>query len=100
MRTNISKIVYESIREFIDTYNVNIPVEMGDETPLFGKEGVLDSLGLVSLIVMVEQEIEDNIGYTLILANEKAMSQKNSPFLKVGYLIDYICRLLEEETYV
>ncbi|MEH7356508.1 acyl carrier protein [Neobacillus drentensis] len=97
MREKISNIVMTAIKEFNTTYEQHIPIELGDETPLFGKKGVLDSLGLVSLIVMIEQVLEDELDVSLILADEKATSQKTSPFLKIGFLVDYIYRLMEEE---
>jgi D-alanine--poly(phosphoribitol) ligase subunit 2 len=97
MRERISNIVFSVIEEFNTTYEQNIPAGLGEETPLFGKDGVIDSLGLVSLIVMIEQAIEDELGVSLILADEKAMSQKTSPFLKVSLLVDYICRVTDEE---
>ncbi|MFJ5713887.1 acyl carrier protein [Neobacillus sp. NPDC093127] len=97
MREKISNIVLTSIEEFNITYEQKIPIELGEAAPLFGKEGVLDSLGLVSLIVMVEQALEDELAISFILADEKAMSQKTSPFLKAGLLVDYISRLIEEE---
>jgi D-alanine--poly(phosphoribitol) ligase subunit 2 len=97
MREKISNIVFTAIEEFNNTFEEKIPVEQGEETPLYGKEGVLDSLGLVSFIVMIEQVIEDELDVSIILADEKAMSQKTSPFLMVGLLIDYINRVLEEE---
>lgn len=97
MREKIANIVLKTVEEFTITYEQKIPFELGEAAPLFGKEGVLDSLGLVSLIVMVEQAIEDELGVFLILADEKAMSQKTSPFLTSGLLVDYISRLIEEE---
>ena len=97
MRGKIFKIVFGTIAEFNGTYEQKIPFELGEATPLFGKEGVLDSLGLVSLIVMIEQAIEDELEVSLILADEKAMSQATSPFLMVSLLVDYIDRLVEEE---
>lgn len=97
MRQQISNIVYKTIEEFNLTYNQNIPFELREDASLFGKDGILDSLGLVSLIVMIEQAIEDELGVSLILADERAMSQKTSPFLKVGLLIDYIYIVMEEE---
>ncbi|WP_342432766.1 acyl carrier protein [Neobacillus sp. FSL H8-0543] len=97
MRDKISKIVFTTIEEFNATYEEKIPVELREDTPLYGKDGILDSLGLVSIIVMIEQAIEDELEVSLILADEKAMSQKTSPFLKVGLLVDYIYRVMEEE---
>ena len=97
MREHIFTLVLTTIKEFNDTYEQKIPYEFGEHTPLYGKEGVLDSLGLVSLIVMIEQAIEEEMDVSLILADEKAMSQKNSPFINVGFLVEYIDRLVEEE---
>ena len=57
---------------------------------------VLDSMGLVTLIVDVEQRLEEEYDEVVVLADERAMSQKRSPFLSVGSLADYICQLVEE----
>ena len=66
------------------------------DTVLFGESGKLDSLGLVNLIVATEQRLEELFDVSLTLADEKAMSQKNSPFRTVGTLAEYISKLLEE----
>lgn len=97
LREHFLTLVLTTIKEFNDSYEQKIPFELGEHTPLYGKEGVLDSLGLVSLIVMIEQAIEEKLDVSLILADEKAMSQKTSPFLNVEFLVDYIDRLVEEE---
>ena len=67
------------------------------ETRLFGGNSKLDSLGLVNLIVAVEQNIEDEFDITITLADERSMSQKHSPFRTVGSLVDYIEMLLKEK---
>jgi acyl carrier protein len=64
------------------------------ETPLFGREGVLDSIGLVTLVVAVEQAIEDRYGVSVSLADDKAFSQKNSPFQSVTTLAEYAAQLI------
>jgi D-alanine--poly(phosphoribitol) ligase subunit 2 len=97
MRDKISNIVLETIEDFNIVYNQKVPIIQKEHTPLFGADGVLDSLGLVSLIVMIEQAIEDELEVSLILADEKAMSQKTSPFLRADILIDYIHKLIKEE---
>ncbi|MBM7866717.1 hypothetical protein GTO89_08140 [Heliobacterium gestii] len=67
---------------------------LNEESKLFGKEALLDSVGLVTLIVDVEQNMEDATGKAIVLADERAMSQRQSPFLTVGSLADYIVTLL------
>ena len=47
-------------------------------------------MALVSLLVELEEYIEDEFAVAITLADEKAMSRKTSPFARVSYLIDYI----------
>ena len=94
--------IVRSILDIADEFNENleykIAVEKGEAAPLFGREGVLDSLGLVSFVMAVEQALEDEIGITLTLADEKAMSQRRSPFRTIGTLAEYAARLMREAT--
>jgi acyl carrier protein len=71
--------------------------ERGVNTILFGPQGVLDSLGLVNLIVALEAALEDEFGVAVILTDERAMSQTRNPFRTVGALADYALVLIEEE---
>ncbi len=91
----VSIIVAEAV-ELNEHREDRIPVEAGINTPLFGgDDGVLNSIGLVTLVVAVEQAVEDEFNTALILANEKAMSMQNSPFQTIGTLADYIVSLLK-----
>ena len=47
-------------------------------------------------ILQVEEAIEDEFETTIVLADEKAMSQKNSPFRNIGTLAEYIEKILKE----
>jgi len=66
-------------------------------TPIFGRGGVLDSLSLVQFIVSIEQKIEDTFNKKVTLADDRAMSQNNSPFRSIESLINYIYLLLTEQ---
>jgi hypothetical protein len=50
----------------------------------------------VNLIVLVEEKTADTFGKSVTIADEKAMSQKNSPFRTVQNLADYLFSLLKE----
>lgn len=63
---------------------------------LFGPSGLLDSMGLVHLIVDVEQRVREASGKHIVLANEKAMSRAVSPFRTVEILARYASELLAE----
>lgn len=91
--------VIQAIFDAIDEINEQYPEEQrltkSADTVLFGESGKLDSLGLVNLVVATEQRLEEIFDVSLTLADEKAMSQKNSPFRTVGTLAEYISKLLE-----
>jgi acyl carrier protein len=73
------------------------PAELGDDTRLIGRNGILDSMGLVTLIVDVEQRLEEKYDVVVVLADERAMSQRQSPFRSVDSLAGYICQLLDKQ---
>ena len=89
-RSDIVNAIYAAIDEMNEQQPKGRQIEKTPETALFGEKGMLDSLGLVNLIVAVEQQLEDELGVTVTLADEKAISQRNSPFRTVDSLADYI----------
>lgn len=72
------------------------PAPPAADTSLLGKDSHFDSLGLVSFIVDVEQALDDELGIAVTLADERAMSQKRSPFRTVQTLTDYIVTLMTD----
>jgi acyl carrier protein len=69
---------------------------VNESTRLIGRNAVLDSLALVKLIVEVEQRMRAEYGAAITLADERAMSQKHSPFLTAGTLGAYAWSLTRE----
>ena len=92
--------IQQLIFEVIDENNTQVPedeqLEKSIDSVLYGESGKLNSLGLVNFIVAIEQKISDQFDTTITLADEKAVSQRNSPFRSVGTLVDYIRQLLKE----
>lgn len=68
----------------------------GEDTPLFGARGLLDSLGVVNLVADVETWVSDEVAQNLTLADARAMSEERSPFRTVGSLTDYVVARLSE----
>ena len=87
---NIKTIVFRTIDDLNQNLIKEDQLDKSLETKLIGGNNKLDSLGLINLIVAVEQNIEDEFDITITLADEKAMSQKHSPFRTVRSLADYI----------
>ena len=74
-----------------------LPMPVTPNTPLFGHSGYLDSLGLVVLIVLVEEKVFNDRGIVITLANERAMSEQHSPFRSVQSLTDFVDLLIKEQ---
>lgn len=96
MKNKIKNIIFKTIGELNETLKNKIPLDKGLDIPIFGGKGYLDSLGLVNLLVSIEQNIEDEFDINLTIADERAMSQRNSPFRTIGTLVKYIELLLSE----
>jgi acyl carrier protein len=89
-RPEILAIVLAAADELNADLDTPIALDGGEEASLYGREGVLDSLGLVSLVAAIEEGVQNRLGATVVLADERAVSQRESPFRTVGTLVDYI----------
>ena len=89
-REQIKKLIKISIEDINNQLDIEDQIEYSDTTILFGRGGKLDSLGLINLIVAIEQNVEDEFDMIVTLANEQAMAQKHSPFETVSSLTNYI----------
>ncbi len=95
-RSAALSIVIASIQEVFAQTGMDAPSALTEDTVLVGKDAVLDSLGVVSLIVEVEQRVESDHNASVTLANDKAMSARNSPFRTVGVLTDHVVAMVAE----
>ena len=71
-------------------------LEVSEAAPLFGGTSPLDSLGLVALLIDVEESFA-SCGFPVVLSDERALSERRSPFRSVQSLVDYIEILLTEQ---
>lgn len=93
----IQEAIIEHIEEFNKTLETPVDLSKGADSVLFGGDGSLDSVDFVSLVVDIEQMIEEKFGQVVALADARAMSQEHSPFRTVGSLAEYISSRLEEK---
>jgi acyl carrier protein len=66
-----------------------------DDAPLFGKDGALDSIDLVSFVTDAEEEINDAHDAEIVLASTRALSRSKSPFRSLSALAEYCQEQLE-----
>lgn len=93
---NIEEIVLESLSDLgKENDNENL-LNAHNKTKLFGENGNFDSMGLVIFIADLEELLLEKFDKHLTLADDRAMSQKTSPFRNVESLCKHIETLLSE----
>ncbi len=100
-KQQLEKIIIESLLEILpSTHGANkAEVDIYSET-FYGENGLLDSMALVSFIVVLEEKLQNIFNVDAILANEKALSSHNSPFKNLNSLTSYIeTHFLHEATH-
>ncbi len=90
--------VEAAVLDAIDEINAQQPagkvVKKSLDAVLYGAGGGFDSLGLVNVVVAVEERVEAFAG-PVTIADDRAMSREHSPFATPGALIDYVTALVE-----
>ena len=91
--------VFELVKKALEDLNEELEYDtlrsVSDDTPVFGGDDGIDSLSLVRLVVGLEGAVEKAFGTKVLLSDEKAMSQRNSPYRSAGTLTDFIQSRLE-----
>lgn len=87
---SVKDIVLGAIKDINEDLDLEQFENPGDDTPLYGDESELDSLSLVMLVGETEARINDAFDKAIVIASEKAMSMRNSPFRSVGALVEFI----------
>ena len=90
----IQQAVYRAVDELNKQLPKGVSVNKSPDAVLYGKTGKLESIDVVTLIMEVEDQIKAEFGQSITIADDRAMSRENSPFLTVGSLTDYVAELL------
>lgn len=90
MKDKIMGLLREIIAELNEELQYESLKNVNEDTTIFGDNEGIDSLSLAFLISQVEIRVDEELGHQVVLADEKAMSMRNSPYRTVGTLIDFI----------
>jgi acyl carrier protein len=93
--SNIEDIVLQTVAEVGEDQNQEMLKNPTSTTALFGHN--LDSMGIVFLVAELEERIADEFDINISLADERAMSQKTSPFRSIKTLVKYVDMLIKEQ---
>lgn len=92
----IQKLVQDIVHELGEERDNQLLMTASMDTRIFG-HGYLDSIGVVHLVSELEEELAGEFGLDIVLADDRAMSRKTSPFRTVRTLCAYIEERLAEE---
>ena len=95
MNTTAFELVRAVVQEMSGELGYEALVNPEPDTPLYGNSGV-DSLSLVSIVAGVERAAEDRFQRRVVLADERAMSRRSSPYRTVGTLAELLHERLVE----
>ncbi len=97
MQEKIMEIIADAVSDLNEELQYDTLNSVNRETPIFNGEYAIDSLSLVRLVTTLESRIANEFDKKITLADEKVMSQRNSPFKTVGTIADFIAEKLDLE---
>lgn len=86
----VTALVYRAVDEINRELSDGQRLEKDPATVLFGTNASIDSMALVSFIVAVEEQLLNELGIAMTLADDKAMSMERSPFRTLATFVDYV----------
>ena len=95
-KKEIREIIISGLYQIKEEMKDSLESQIHDDTVLIGPRGILDSLGLVNLIVLTEQKFEEEFERIITIADEQTLSQNDNPFRTVRSLVDHISLLLKK----
>ena len=89
IENDIEKLIIECCERH-PAFIENSIEDINKDTVLLGSKSILDSLGLIGLLIDIEEELSVRIDKPVQLMDESALSEKNSPFRTLGSLSDFL----------
>jgi acyl carrier protein len=92
-RERIEEVIINVFNDYLKEQDIE--GEVTSDTILFGSESLVDSMGLVNVVMDIESYFRGQ-GHNITLAYEEAMTGEGSPFRTVTTMTDFILKLIEE----
>ena len=92
--STVKSIIYNRIEELNRQLPAELKLKNSLDTILVGEGGILDSLGLITLVVSLEEAMEE-VGVHTALLEEEFLVDSEGPLRTVGSLVDLIVSKIE-----
>lgn len=89
----ILKVIHDSIDELNETFAPLIPLGKSPETVIYGDGGVLDSLGFVNFVSILEEKCESDLGLSVSISDSPDSGGDADPLRSIATLTDYLVSL-------
>nr|WP_321409469.1 hypothetical protein [uncultured Carboxylicivirga sp.] len=87
--------IYLAIEDFNQSVDYSEHLVKSPDTILYGKESGIGSLGLVTLLILIESKITEHFKKNIDLVSEHSFKQEINPFSSIKNLAEYIIELLK-----
>lgn len=97
MQSNMDKIItliYASLDEIESFIDLESPLKKDLDQPLFTKNGPLDSMGLVNLLITLEEKIDSEFNKSVQLMRADFLQTEQNPLASVESLSIYVFGML------
>lgn len=95
-KEEVLAIIYAAMESLNDELPDDQKIPLEPQTKLFGADAMIDSLSLVSVIIDVESGASDELGFPVVLTDDRAINEPVSPFTDPDALANYIMILASE----
>ncbi|MEO5366380.1 MAG: hypothetical protein H7831_08510 [Magnetococcus sp. WYHC-3] len=96
LTSRVRTLVYESIDEINPGLDPDNRLTRQDAERLFGPGSRLGSLGLVNLLLAVEDRVESGFGLSIQLTDSPALFSSDGPLRSLGAFIDCVADMVHK----
>ena len=92
----IQEMVIDNLKIILEENSYDQNIELKPETEIFGETAIIDSLGLVDLIVALEEHLMDEYDQDIIVVDESSIIDTDSPFKSIRSLSNLILLKIDQ----
>jgi len=93
MNYNFDKIISEVIEQI--NKDLNVDILKNNNSDIIGGNSPLDSLGVISFLLELENKIEDTYDLEITLVNDSVLNEEQSPLSNIKSLKSHLNTLIK-----